>query len=112
MKVQVHGLAAVVERKSKGLSGLQRQRANIIDGRDNIGHASGNVIFRVFALFFLDVLLVQYGLAPLVVEADGGIHLAIALFGVLSESARAKIREAREGFKPVMHMVEKGDGTD
>src|SRR5438046_10236417 len=99
MKIYSLSFAAIIQWKRIGFSNLQRKGAGVVDGRDHIGDATGNVILCVLCIILLKVLLVEHGLAALLIKADVGIHPAQTFLNVLEDAARTAVGRNRKSFE-------------
>ncbi len=113
LHVQIYGdgIPAIIQRKRISLARLQRQGADMVDGRHYVSHTGRNVVLLVPRFVLLDVLLVEHGLPVLIVESDVGIDMARALLGPLADSVRTKSSGIEKGLKHIMHRIEHGHGT-
>src|SRR5207244_1282403 len=93
------------------MSGLQRQRCRIQETGKDVGSASRDVIFQVFALAILGIYFVEHALRAAVVESDGGIAAPRTFFRTLADLLRAKSLRIEGSFKNIVDAVKTADKT-
>src|SRR5207302_3303456 len=93
------------------MAGLQGQRRRIRETGKDVGGASRDVIFQVFALAILGIYFVEHALRAAIVESDGGIAAPRTFFRVLADLLRAKSLGIESSFKNIVDAVETADKT-
>src|SRR5438876_12414722 len=90
---------------------LQRQRRRIQETGKDVGGASRDVIFQVFALAILGIYFIEHALRAAIVESDGGIAAPRTFFRTLTDLLRAKSLRIEGSFKNIVDAVETADKT-
>src|SRR5205085_10069479 len=93
------------------MAGLQRQRRRIQETGKDVGGASRDVIFQVFALAILGIYFVEHALRAAIVESDGGIAAPRTFCRLLADLLRAKRLGIESSFKNIVDAVERADKT-